>query len=113
MKKIIKYILEVVDNQIVDIPLPATILSVTEQGAHIALYAIADDDKDVPTDAVDLLIKETGNHIKDDIDRYTFIGTVKLFNNNLEFHVFYRHTFITAGVTFGVTERREVAVMQE
>lgn len=71
MKKIMKYKLEVIDKQIVDIPLPATILSVTEQGAHIALYAIVDDDKYVPTEPVDLLIKQTGNPIKDDINHYT------------------------------------------
>lgn len=112
MKKIIKYILEVVDNQIVDIPLPATILSVTEQGPHIALYAIADDDKYVPTEPIDFLIKETGHPITDDIDHYTFIGTVKLFNSNLEFHVFFRHIFITTGTAFNIVDRHEATIKQ-
>lgn len=111
MKKIFKYILEVVDEQIVDIPLPAVILSVTEQGVHIALYVIADDDKDVPTESVELLIKGTGHSIKDDIDRYTFIDTVKLFNTNMEFHVFYRRVGILAGDAFNIAEKREVAII--
>ena len=111
MKKIIRYVLEVVDNQIVDIPLPAIILSVAEQGVHIALYAITDDDKDVPTESVDLLMKGTGHHIKDDIDRYAFIGTVKLFDRNLEFHVFYRRVGILAGDTFNIAKKREVAII--
>ena len=111
MKKIIKYVLEVVDEQIINIPLPAVILSVTEQEVHIALYAIADDDKGVPTESVDILIKGTGHRIKDDIDRYAFIDTVKLFNTNMEFHVFYRRIGILAGDTFNIAGKREVAII--
>lgn len=111
MKKIIKYVLEVVDSQKIDIPLPAIILSVTEQGIHVALYAIVDDDKDVPTESVEILIKGTGHHIKDDIDRYTFIGTAKLFNSNLESHVFYRRVGILAGKTINIAEKRELAIV--
>jgi hypothetical protein len=80
VKKIFRYILEVIENQTVYIPLPAIILSVAEQGVHIVLYAMADDDEDIPTDSIDILIKETGHPIQDNIDLYTFIGTVKLFN---------------------------------
>jgi hypothetical protein len=90
MKKIFKYVLEVIENQTIDIPLPAMILSVAEQGVHIVLYTMADDGEDIPTVSIDILIKETGHTIQDDIGLYTFIGTVKLFNIRQELHVFYR-----------------------
>lgn len=90
MKKIFRYVLEVIENQTVDIPSPAIILSVAEQGVHIVLYAMADDGKDIPSESIDILIKETGHPIQDNIGLYTFIGTVKLFNISQELHVFYR-----------------------
>jgi hypothetical protein len=90
MKKIFKYVLEVIENQTVDIPSPAIILSVAEEGVHIVLYAMADDVEDITTESIDILIKQTGHPIQDNIDLYKFIGTVKLFNINLGFHVFYR-----------------------
>jgi hypothetical protein len=90
MKKIFRYVLEVIESQTFDIPLPAIVLSVAEQGVHIVLYAMADDGEDIPTESIDILIKETGHPIQQNIGLYTFIGTVKLFNRNLAFHVFYR-----------------------
>lgn len=92
MKKIFRYVLEVIENQTVRIPLPAIVLSVVEQGVHIALYAIADDGEDVPVESIDILMKGTGHPIQDNMDDlYTFIGTVKLFDRRLAFHVFYRY----------------------
>ncbi len=90
MKKIFSYVLEVIENQTIDIPLSAVVLSVAEQGVHIILYAMGDDGEDIPTESIDILIKETGHPIQDDINLYTFIDTVKLFNRTLAFHVFIR-----------------------
>lgn len=88
MNKISKFKLENVDQETIDIPLPARILSVVEKDNDIVLYAITDDDKDVPTIPVDILILGTGEVAEDNIGIYTFLGTVKL----SEFwHVFYRY----------------------
>jgi hypothetical protein len=94
VKKIFRYILEVIENQTVDIPSPAIILSVVDQGVHIVVYAIADDGEDIPIESIDILTKETGHTIQDDIDLYTFIGTVKLYNINPALHVFYRRRVV-------------------
>jgi len=80
MNMISKYKLENIDQQTIVIPLPARILSAAEQNNDIVLYSIIDDEKDVPTIPVDILIKGTGDVVENNIGLYTFIGTVKLFD---------------------------------
>lgn len=92
MNKILKYKLENIDQQTVEIRLPARILSAIEQNNDIVLYSIVDEDKAVPTIPVDILIKGTGEIIEDNIGIYTFLGTVELFDSKEIWHVFYRYT---------------------
>lgn len=92
MNKIYKYKVENVDQQTIEIRLPARILSVMEQDDDIVLYSIVDDNKDVPTIPVDILVIGTGDLVEDHIGLYTFLGTVKLFDNKEIWHVFYRYT---------------------
>lgn len=89
---IFKYNLENIDQQTIVIPFPARVLSVVEQNNDIVLYSIVDDEKDVPTIPVDILIKGTGDVVENNIGLYTFLGTVKLFDGKEIWHVFYRYT---------------------
>lgn len=90
MRKIFKYQLEIVDYQIIDIKRPAISLSVAEQYDGIVMYAMVDDNEEsIP---IDVRMIGTGHPIKDDIDSYKFLGTVKLARGELMFHVFTRHS---------------------
>ena len=91
MNTIFKYKLENIDQQTIEIPLPARILSVVEKNDDIVLYAVVDDDQDVPKIPVDISIKGTGDVVESGIGLYTFLGTVKLFNGNEIWHVFYMY----------------------
>ena len=92
MNKIFKYVLENVDIQTIHIPLPARILSVMEKNDDIVLYSIVDDDKDVPTVSVDILVMGTGDFVEKNIGIYTFLGTVKLLDGKEIWHIFYRYS---------------------
>lgn len=92
MKRIYKYKLGDIDHQkhiILDIPLPAKILSVAEQYNDVVLYTLIDDENGIAP--VDILIVGTGMSIFDNIDSFKFIWTVKLHNGKYMFHIFYRY----------------------
>lgn len=91
MNTIWKFKLENIDQQTIEIPLPAKILSVVEQNDDIMLYSVVDNDKDVPKIPVDILIKGAGDFVENNIGLYTFLGTVKLFINEEIWHVFYMY----------------------
>lgn len=92
MNKIIRYKLENVDQQTVEMPFPARLLSVIEQNDDIVLYSIIDDDKDVPKIPIDILVIGTGDAVEENIGLYTFLGTVRLFDNKEIWHIFYKYT---------------------
>ena len=85
MNSILKYKLEPIDEQIIQIQHPAKILSVKEQDGNIVLYAIAG--KDNKTEPITIRIVGTGHPFKD-FQVWSFIDTVKLLNGRLMFHVF-------------------------
>lgn len=87
MKKIVKYTLEALDVQRLDIPTGSKLLSVAEQYGTIVLYALVDDMQG-GLDSFEIFIKRTG-HPADDIDSCEFLGTVNLDGGKLMFHVFY------------------------
>lgn len=88
-KKIYKYKLETVDFQHLELPKGSKIISVLEQYNDIVLYAIVDPDiKDI--EFYDIAIKGTGHDFPEKLDTYTFLGSVKLMNGALIFHVFYK-----------------------
>lgn len=91
MNTILKYKLENVDQQTIEIPLPARVLSVIEQNDDIMLCSVVDDDKDVPKIPVDISIKGTGDVVENGIGLYTFLGTVKLFDGKEIWHIFYMY----------------------
>jgi hypothetical protein len=105
MKKIFKYKLEAVDEQILELPRGSKILSVEEQNGDIVLYALVDSDAESSklfgmnsegkweeedsktSNSYSIIIHGTG-HPADDVDGYNFLGTVKLQGGLLMFHVF-------------------------
>ena len=86
MKTIWKYDLETTDYQTLSIPLPAKILSVSNQGMQIVLYAEVNTESRLMRD-VAVWMHGTG-HERKALDTAEFIGTVKLMNGTLMFHVY-------------------------
>lgn len=105
MQKIFKYPLEVTDNQIVDILLPAILLSVENQRGNIVLYAIVDDESNV-TIPIDVAIVGTGNVICQNLSTYKFMGTVKMAEGALVWHIFAKHSSDFIDVRGAITEPR-------
>ena len=87
MKKIYKYDLSMKDKQIISLPLNSKILSVKNQYEGIVLYALVDTERE-EQEKHSIIIHGTG-HSADDVEEYNFLGTVKLENGRLMFHVFY------------------------
>jgi hypothetical protein len=88
--KIYKYILKFEDIQTLEIP-SNKILSVKEQNNQIVIYALIDDK--IEPIIYNFAINGTGNTITFDIDNFKFLGTVKINNGRLMFHVFYKKEF--------------------
>lgn len=90
-KRIFKYPLAVLGEQIIKAPAGAAVLSVAEQRNGIVMYATVPTDNDPElTKEIDVRIVGTGHVIEFDPREYTFLGTVNLYNGQLMFHVFYR-----------------------
>lgn len=90
-----KFMLETTDRQVLEIPAPATILSVTEQRNELVLYAIMEPDAPTVTKVID--IYGTGHQIPKERSTYlgepqtepgTFLGTVGTCAGSLMWHVF-------------------------
>ena len=87
MKRIFKYELEVAEHQVLKLPKGSHFLSVESQKDNIVLYAVVDDSQ---PNTVDLSIKVvgTGQDVSN-MEDFGFLGTVKLWNDSLMFHIFY------------------------
>ena len=88
MKKIFKYILEPADVQRLYLLTGSKILSVKEQYGKVVLYALVGGAQG-GLDCFKIFVKRTG-HPADDISDCKFLGTVKLDEGKLMFHVFYK-----------------------
>lgn len=88
MKRILKYELEIKNNQTIKIP-SDRILSIEEQNGKIVAYALTDITI-VPIE-YEFEINGTGNPIDFNVDNFEFLGTVRLYNGSLMFHVFYKN----------------------
>jgi hypothetical protein len=89
LNKIFKYTLNITDTQMLDLPFKSKILSVMEQNNNIVLYAVVNEHQGI-MDKYTIAVIGTGNPISIDIDKYTFLNTVKLHNGTLMFHIFYK-----------------------
>lgn len=87
MKRILKYPLKPTDVQFISIP-SDTVLSVQEQRNEVVIYAITDSEH--PLINHEIRVIGTGHTIDFNVAKYGFLGTVKLYNGELMFHVFWR-----------------------
>lgn len=85
-----KFTLQPVDEQFVNIPGFIKILSVAEQRGQIVLYAIVDPypDPEAEPIAVAVRVHGTGHEIPARVTNWHFLGTVKLLEGVLMFHIF-------------------------
>jgi len=90
MYKIYKYTLEIMDYQEFLLPLRSKILSVCEQHGKVVFYTMVDTAMEHKT-KYSFRIFGTGHPCADSIVFYSFLGTVKLEEGNLMFHVFYQY----------------------
>jgi len=88
-KKIYKYTLSFEDLQTLSLPGRSEILSVCEQYGNMVLYAIVDSEITVFHD-YEIRIYGTGHPVPSWLEDFTFLGTVKLSDGSLMFHVFYQ-----------------------
>ena len=88
MKKIYKYTLEEARTNLT-LPSGYQILSTEEQRGAIVLYAMVDPDVE-EEEAVFVSVMATGQDIEHEATLGQFLGTVKLANGNLMYHVFWR-----------------------
>ena len=84
-----KYTLEVKGSQTIALPLGAEVISVDTQEQDIVVYALVNTKEDQKQD-VEVLVYGTGHEINLNITDYKFLGTAKLNNGLLMFHVFYK-----------------------
>ena len=83
-KKIYKYTLEVLDRQLIEMPVGARILSLQQQGSTVCIWAIVEEGQ--PIDKRVFYIFGTGHTLPDFINKSDFIGTVQ--TGPLVWHVF-------------------------
>jgi hypothetical protein len=88
MNKIWKYILEITDQQYLQLPMGARILSVANQNESLVLYALVNPEEQTTENFV-VQIFGTGNPIERLDPMSKFIGTVVMENGKLVWHVFY------------------------
>lgn len=88
MKRVYKYVLRTTEEQFTEIP-SIEIISVESQLEDIVVYALVDVDKPINI-GYTFRIYGTGHDIKNDISLFKFLGTVKMYNDALMFHVFYK-----------------------
>jgi len=85
MKKVYKYRLDVTDEQFIELPKGAEILSVAEQRDDVVLYVLIDTTV-TETEPRTIYVHGTGHNVFG--ENLRFIGTVKLYEGSLMFHVF-------------------------
>jgi hypothetical protein len=86
---IYKYNLEIGRSNIIKLPLLTQVLSVETQKDNIVLYGLVNvEEKE--TALYDIKIYGTGYIIDIDLTSYTFLGTVKTYDDRFIWHVFYK-----------------------
>jgi len=84
-ERIWKFELKVVDEQKIEIPLPAKILSVQANCGKPCIWAVVDPDANWTTRTI--YIHRTGQHLEDPNDKI-FLGTFQLDDGQFVGHVF-------------------------
>lgn len=86
MKNIFKYPLEVADEQMIQLPRNARLLTVQAQRDKVCLWALVENEE--ATDNVRIRCLGTGHPASDIRSTDQFLGTVQLMGGSLVFHFF-------------------------
>jgi len=89
MQSVWKFPVEAIQIQRLEVPKGSKVLSVDTQGEGVVVYALVSPAQ-TEKEYKEIRIYGTGHTIADDIDECTFLGTVKLQEETLVFHVFYK-----------------------
>ena len=84
-----KYTLNAETINFIDMPLGAEVLSVETQDVDIVLYALVNSTEKAQQQ-IEVRTYGTGHEIDVNISNYKFVGTVKLYDGSLMFHLFYK-----------------------
>ena len=84
--KIWKYSLAIIEHQSLIVPGFVRLISVAEQRGNLVVYMMVDEEAKTQN-AIDIRIVGTG-HPADSVYVWEFIGTVKMFDGELMWHVF-------------------------
>lgn len=87
MKSVYKYTLDIKESNVIELPLFSEVLSVESQGENIVVYGLVNTEQK-ETISYDFRTYGTGHIIEFDLKEYKFLGTVKMYNGGLMFHVF-------------------------
>jgi uncharacterized protein len=88
MKKIFKYPIEVVDEQVLVLPLGAKVLSAIAQGDDLVVYALVEPIVEFKKN-VEIRIAGTGHEIAFDLQKFKFLNSISMYGGRLIWHVFY------------------------
>lgn len=89
MYSVWKFTLKADETQVLELPLNAKLLSTETQGDDIVVYALVNTEE-TEKEYKDIRVYGTGHKIPDVITEYNFLGTAKLYNGSIMFHVFYK-----------------------
>jgi len=78
------------DDNIINIPQNAKIISAESQNNNVVIYALVNKSEN-RTKEVMIRVFGTGHIINTDILTYTFLNTIKMYNDSLVFHIFYKY----------------------
>ena len=88
MKKIFKYPIEIVDEQILVLPLGARILSAIEQFDSIVIYALVDPMVEFKKN-IEIRVVDTGRDVTFDLQKFKFLNSFSTYSGWDVWHVFY------------------------
>lgn len=100
MKTIHKYAVKKEDEFIVNMPVGAKILTVQMQFGQPQMWAVIDDDEDIPLEPRHFRLAGTGHplwiHDSPINGQHEYIGTIQMREGTLVFHLFEWINFLTA-----------------
>jgi hypothetical protein len=88
MKKIFKYPIEVVDAQVLVLPLGAKVLSAIAQGDDLVVYALVEPIVEFKKN-IEIRIVGTGHDVTFDLQKFKFLNSISTWGGRLIWHVFY------------------------
>jgi hypothetical protein len=88
MKKIFKYPIEIVDAQVLVLPLGAKVVSAIAQGDDLVIYALVEPTVEFKKN-VEIRIVGTGHDVTFDLQKFKFLNSISTWGGRLIWHVFY------------------------